>query len=30
MPINLGIYSFDDLAFCIRTDWVESCTIDII
>ncbi len=30
MPINLEKYYFDDLAFCIRTDNAESCTIDII
>jgi hypothetical protein len=30
MPINLGNYNFDDLAFCILTKCAESCKIDII
>ncbi len=30
MPINLGEYNFNDLAFCIKTRNAVSCTIDII
>jgi hypothetical protein len=30
MPINLGKYNFDDLAFCIRTHIAQSWTIEII
>jgi hypothetical protein len=30
MPINLGNYNFDDLAFCINTNKALFCTIDII